>query len=223
MAYGHLQHLGHGAQKIGQVVAVEVVAGIDAQACVQGGLASPHKALQHLAALGVAPGAGVALGVELHAVGAPGANSRHGGRIGVHEEAHAHAQRTQLSHDGGQALGVLRKAPAVVAGELVLAVGHQGALLWPQLAHQVHEVVKGVALDVELALRPLPHQARDVLRVLRADVALVGPRVDGDALGARLQAQLGRAQRAGQGQVAAVAQQRHFVDIDRQRCTGGGV
>ena len=111
----------------------------------------------------------------------------------------------------------------MVAGELVFAVGHQGALLRPQLAHQVHEVVKGVALDVELALWPLPHQASNVMRVLGADVALIGPGVDGDAMCARLQAQLGRAQRAGQGQVAAVAQQRHFVDVDRQRCARGWV
>jgi hypothetical protein len=111
----------------------------------------------------------------------------------------------------------------VVAGELVFAVGHQGALLRPELAHQVHEVVKGVALDVELALWPLPHQARNVMRVLGADVALIGPGVDGDALGASLQAQLGRAQRVGQGQVAAVAQQCHFVDVDRQGRARGRV
>ena len=52
-----------------------------------------------------------------------------------------------------QALGVLGEAPAVVGGELVFGVGHEGDLVGAVLAHEVHQVVEGVALDVELGVR----------------------------------------------------------------------
>ena len=87
-----------------------------------------------------------------------------------------------------QALAVRGQAPAVV-----------GLVNWPTLsgtkvhwcglqrAHEVHQVVERVALDVELGLRPSLHQRGELVHVVRADVALVGPRVHGDAVRAGLE------------------------------------
>ena len=52
-----------------------------------------------------------------------------------------------------------RQVPAVVGGGLLGAVGHEGALLRPGLAHQLHQVVERVALDVELGAAASPAAA----------------------------------------------------------------
>jgi hypothetical protein len=54
--------------------------------------------------------------------------------------------------------------------------------------------VKGVALDVELGLPPALQQRVQLAHVGGADVALVGARVHGDAVGAGLQRQRGDVQ-----------------------------
>ena len=46
-------------------------------------------------------------------------------------------------------------------------------------------------------------------------MALIGSRVDRDAMGTRLQAQGGRTGDAGNAQMAGVAHQRDFVEVDR--------
>jgi hypothetical protein len=101
----------------------------------------------------------------------------------------------------------------MVGGELALAVGHEGHLMRPHGAHEVHQVVEGVALDVVLGLRPVLQQRGEVVHVVRADVALVGPRVHGDAVGAGLQASVARAHDARDAQVARVAQQATLLTL----------
>ena len=85
-----------------------------------------------------------------------------------------------------------------------------------ELAHEVHQVVERVVLDVVFGLRPVLQQRGDIVHVVGTDVALVGSRVHGDAVGAGLQAQRGRARHARNAEMACIAQQRHLVDIDRQ-------
>ena len=104
----------------------------------------------------------------------------------------------------------------MVAGELAFAVGHEGHLVRTHGAHMRHQIMEGIALDVELAVGPGLHEGVQLGHVARADVALVRAGVDGDAVRARLQAQLGSARDAGNAQVARIAQQGHFVDVDRQ-------
>jgi hypothetical protein len=70
----------------------------------------------------------------------------------------------------------------MVAGELAFAVGHKGHLMWAHLAHKVHQVVKRITFDVELAIRPGLHHRNQLLHVLRANVAFVGSWMHGDAL-----------------------------------------
>ncbi|MCY1368508.1 hypothetical protein D9M69_554930 [compost metagenome] len=110
----------------------------------------------------------------------------------------------------------------MVAGRLGFTVGHEGGLVRLELAHEVHQVVEGVAFDVELDARPvLGEQFRQVVHVVRADVARVRPWVHGDALRAGGQTGLGGAHHARDAEVARVAHQGHLVEVDRKRCAPG--
>ena len=93
----------------------------------------------------------------------------------------------------------------MVAGELVFAVGHKGGLVRAHGADEVHQVLGGVAFDVVLALRPCLHEFCQLVYVVRANVALVGAGVYGNAVCASLQAQSGGACNAGYAYVACVA------------------
>ena len=217
MADRHLQHAGHGPQEVGQVVAVQVVAGVDLQPHRQRGLGRGGVARQHLGTLRCVVGAGKGLGVELDPVGAAGAGGGHHVGQRVHEQADPHAQRLGLGDQRLQAAQVVGKAPAVVAGELVFAVGHEGHLVRPNLAHEVHQVLERVALDVVLGFGPLFHQRRQRVHVRGADMPRVGPRVHGDALRARFKRLARQLHHVGDAQMPGVAQQRDLVDVDRQR------
>ena len=206
----------YGPHKGGQVVTVEVVASIQTKAHIECGLGGGGIALQLHGVFGRAPACGIGLGVKLHAVSAHSAGGCHLLGQRVHEQAHAHAQRLAFGDQGTQAFGVLREGPAVVAGELAFAVWHKGDLVRAHRTHMRHQVVEGVALDVEFAVRPGLHQRGQLGHVAGADVALVRARVDGDALRASLQAQLGCARHTGDAQMARIAQQRDFIDVDRQ-------
>jgi hypothetical protein len=118
---------------------------------------------------------------------------------------------------GGRRTVVTEQVPAVVAGELAFAVGHEGRLLRPHCADEAHQVVERVALDVVFGGRPVLHQRGQLVYVLAPDVAFVGARVHGDAVGTRLQAQRRGLDDARNAQVARIAQQRDLVDVDRQR------
>ena len=104
----------------------------------------------------------------------------------------------------------------MVAGELVFAVGHKGGLVGAHLADEVHQVLRGVALDVVFPIGPVFHELGQVVHIAGTDMAFVGARVHRDAIGTGLQAQPGRAQHAGDTQMARVAHQRNLVDVDRQ-------
>ena len=64
------------------------------------------------------------------------------------------------------------------------------------------------------------HEPGEVVNVLRADVALVGPRVDGDAVRTGLERHGRGVRDARPVERAGVAQPGHFVEIDRQRGRG---
>jgi len=115
-----------------------------------------------------------------------------------------------------QALGIRRKLPAMVARELPLAIGHEGGLVRAQLTHEVHQVVEGIALDVELHTEMAGQQLVQVVHVMGADVPRVGPRMHGDALRTGGQTERGSADHAGNAQVAGVAHQGDLVQVDRQ-------
>ncbi len=127
-----------------------------------------------------------------------------------------------------EAFGILREAPAMVAGELVFAVGDKGALVQRQAAcrqvmRKLHQVVERIALDIELAAGPVLHHGGNLVHVVTADVTLIRARVHRDALGAGLQAQAGRLDYIGDAEMAGIAKQRDLVDIDGQGRPGAGM
>ena len=217
MADRHFADTGHLPQEGGEVVEVQIVARVDPQAGRQRGLRGLGVAGANRLLGGAAMGAGIGLGVELDPIGPGGAGGGHGLRQRVHEQAHPHPQRVAFVDQRAQRVGVGRQVPAVVGGELANAVGHEGGLVRADLAHQVHQVVQRIALDVVFHLGPVAaQQLGQVAHILIADVALVRARVHGDAVGASLQHQAGRPGDAGDAQVAGVAQQGHLVQVDRQ-------
>ena len=210
----------YGLHKGRQIVLVQVVPGIQTQTHSRRSLRGSHIAGQLFVLHWPTPGGGVGLGVQLDPISTHGAGGGHLLRDRVHEQAHPHAQRLAFGDQGLQARRIFGKAPAMVAGELAFAVGHKRHLLGPHLTHQVHQVVKRIALDVELTVRPSLHHRHQVLDIRGADMALIWTRMHGDALRTRLQAQLRGTRHTGNAQMPRVAQQGHFVDIDRQ---GGAV
>ena len=222
MANRHLLHAGHGTQEGGQVVAVQVVAGVQLQAFHQRRIGRRGEASQHSGVLGRAMRSGVAFGVKLDTLGAQLAHSAHRSGQRVHEQADPHAERLCLRNQRRQHGGVLRKLPAMVGRGLVHRIGHEGALVQGQatplhLSDHLHQVVQRVAFDVDFGLRPVLHQRGQIEHIVGADVALVRPRVHRDAVGTRLQRQRGRPGHARDAQRALVAQQGHLVQVDRQR------
>jgi hypothetical protein len=83
--------------------------------------------------------------------------------------------------------------------------------------HETHQVLERIALDVELAIRPLAQQRRQIVHVGGADMTLVRPRMHGDAVGAMLQADRRRTCQRRNAQMPGVAHQRHLVQVDGQR------
>ncbi|MEY4075285.1 MAG: hypothetical protein RJA29_2642 [Pseudomonadota bacterium] len=217
MANGHLIHLTHARQEWRQVIQAEVVPRIDAQARLARGTRALAVAGQHLGLTGRAKGLGIGLGVELDAIRPNLVGQRHLLGLGVHEQADPHTRGTGLGDQRTQTRGILRETPAVVTGELPLAVGYERGLIRPLAQHETHQVVKRVALDIELPLRPLAQQTGQCRHVVRTDVTCVRAWMYRDALGTGLQTQGRRPGHTGNAQVPGVADQGDLVEIDGQR------
>ena len=221
VADGDLAHARHRTQEIAEVAAVEVVAGVDGEPGEPGGVGGAAVARQHLGLLRRAMRARIRLGVELHALGAEPGGMHHALGLGVHEEAHAGAERMRLGDQGLQAPGIGGQVPAVVGGGLLGTVWNEGELvqrqaLRDQRSRNVHQVVERVALDVELGLGPGLHEQGELAHVARADMPFVGPRMNRDAVRSGLQHDSGRARDAWHVERAGVAQPRHLVEVDRE-------
>ena len=90
-------------------------------------------------------------------------------------------------------------------------------MLGPHLAHDVEEALVGIALDVELASRaPGLHQLCQRRYVGAADVALVGPRMDGQSVDAGIMRDAREFQHIGDPGMPRVAQERDLVEIDAE-------
>jgi hypothetical protein len=112
----------------------------------------------------------------------------------------------------------------MVTGELAFTVGHisqlvQGQALVFHLLRQDHQVVKGIALDVELSVGPVLQQTAQFKDIVAPYVSFVRSGMHRDALRPGFQTQLRRARDRGDAQVARVAQGGDLVEVDRQ---GGG-
>ena len=73
-----------------------------------------------------------------------------------------------------------------------------------------------ISLDIELNMGILLQQLRYFVDIGRTDMALVRARMDSDAGGAGLYTQLCSAKDRRNTQMTRIANQRHFIHIDRQ-------
>ena len=144
----HLLHAGHGAQEVIEVVAVEVVAGVQAQARRRRACAPRRRGNGNTCACAACRARAHRLGVELDAVGA---GLRRAAHLRRHRSMNRLTRRPIALHSAtsGARRARRREAPAVVGGELVDAVGHEGHLVLraaraTAIAHEVHQVVEGL-------------------------------------------------------------------------------
>ena len=100
--------------------------------------------------------------------------------------------------------------PAVVAGNLVVTVGHEGDLCGLVFQHEGYELRDRVAFDIELCRET----GLQVTNILIADVALVGTGVHGDALRTEALAVEGYLQDIGVVAATRIANRGDFIDVD---------
>ena len=189
--------------------------GVDPQTHRLRGQGRGFELRQHLRLHGLTMGGCIGLGVKLYAVSTHFFGKYHGIWLGVHKQADSGTTSFGLCDEGSQGLGIFGKAPAVVGGELPMAVRHKSDLLRAKFFNQAHEVVQRIAFDIEFAVWPVLQQVSQVMHIAVADMPLVGSGMDCDALSAGLQAQARRTGNAGNTQMAGISQQRHFIQIDR--------
>ena len=111
-----------------------------------------------------------------------------------------------------------RNIPAMVRGRGLGGIGNQGCLVGPNDVDQFEKIGDRIALDVELdGVVVLRRQhGRQFGHVATPDVALVGARVDRNAVGARVDHRPRRIEDAGPSGIALIAQQGDLVEIDAQ-------
>jgi hypothetical protein len=104
--------------------------------------------------------------------------------------------------------------PAVIRCRLAHVVGHQRDLVRPHRLDDLHEARVRISLDVVLATAELAaHQLGQFEHVGAPDMALVGARVHGNAVGPGLKRDAAQPRDARPRQVAPVAQVSDGIDI----------
>src|SRR5262245_57225484 len=207
---------GDRGQERRQVIEVEVVSRVDAEPQVARSLGRLDIRWQHPLRLAAGKGIGIRLGVQLDAVGAEGGDQFNLPGDRVHEQADATAEGTQDHDDRTETLALSAEVPTVVAGEGIGAVGDEGTLRRAILLGELCVLMEGIALDVELGLRMRLEEFGDLVDIVRPDMALVGPGMDGDAVGARVEGDASGLEHAGDTIRARVPQRRDLVDIDTE-------
>ena len=209
VAYRHFVEIGYVMLEICEIVEVEVVAGVDAEAYIMGGAAGFGIRSHGCGGIGGIL-VGVRLGVELDAVSAGLSRCDDLGGYGVYENRGPDAGVLEALDDRGEEIEVGLDVPAVVRRQGVGSVGHEGDLLGTHLEDEVDEFGRGIAFDVEFG----SDERAESEDVIAADVALVGARMNCDALSAEAFAVDGHVFDAGTVFAAGVAQSSDFVDVD---------
>ena len=107
----------------------------------------------------------------------------------------------------------------MITGELPFGVRHKSALMRTQVPYKIHQILIGIAFNIELSIRPGPHQHRQLPNVASTNMPLVWPRMHSNTIRSGLQAQRGRAGNARDSQVTRIAHQGDLVQVDGQGCT----
>ena len=154
MAYRYLRQFRQRLCKGAQIVQIQIVPRIHAQPRLPRSAGGGLKLPQHSGFVLAAASMGPAFGVQLYAVCTQGFGRCHGAGIGIHKQTNAHAQSAAFGNQGAQHFALGGQVPAVVGGALLHAVGHKSGLVRAHRAHDVHQIVQGVAFDIEFALGP---------------------------------------------------------------------
>ena len=118
----------------------------------------------------------------------------------------------QLGDRGRELLVLAGDIEAAFGGALLAPLGHEADGVRPGLERDRHHLVGRRHLEIE-RLGDLGLEPRDVVI---ADVAAVFAQMRGDAVGAGLDRELGRAHRIGMAPAARVAHGRDVVDVDAE-------
>ncbi len=167
---------------------------------------------QRRESLRVVRGMGVRTGVQLDRVGAQFGGGVNGIRIGIDEQTAANARRAQ-SRDGlGQHRDVLADGESSLRRHFFAALGDEGDLDGAQSLGQRQHFRRGCALEVQGGDQRFGEP--DQVGVL--DVAPVFTQMGGDAIRARLFAQLGRGDRVGGEAAPRLPDGGDVIDVDEQ-------
>jgi hypothetical protein len=210
VADGDLVEVGDVAEEVLQVLQVEVVACVDAEAqfvCADGGFEIGGDGFFGAGGIFV----GIGFCVELDAIGAGGGGAFDHSDDGVDEEAGADTGFFKGGDDLGEVVFVADGVPAVVRGDLAQFVGYEGHLGWFGVEDQVYEFLfLGIAFDIEFGSDDL----FDGVDVSVADMSFIGSGMDGDPIRAEFLGIYGGFDYIGIVATAAIAQGREFVDVD---------
>ena len=208
MSDTHLIDVGHLPVHEGEVLQTEVMPAVQSQTQLLGPLAGPDKGSNGSITVGSIE-RGVGFGVELHTVGTCAGSPFHHLLIGIHEDAHPYALAMEFLRNPPEEVKMCTGIPAMIAGQLVMRVGHESDLGRNHLEHQIDKVGFRVALYVEFRSKAW----LEVQDILMTDMTLVGPGVYRDALCTETLAVQGHTHHVGIVGTSGVADCRHLIDI----------
>ena len=122
---------------------------------------------------------GIRFRVKLYAVSACFSGETDILGIGTNEYRRAYACVTEPFHHSGEKLHVRPDIPAGARGHGIGRVRHKSHLLGLYLQHKVHELLRGIPLDVELGL----DKRTQTEHVVTLDVTFIGTRMHRDTVG----------------------------------------
>jgi hypothetical protein len=200
------------AGKILEVVEVEVVTGVEAEAEFDCAFGCRLVGGDGFFTVGM-KFVGIGLGVKFDAVGAGGGGTFYHGDDGIDEEGNADTGLLENADDAGEVVFVPDGVPAVVGGYLPEGVRNEGHLGRAYIQYEIDEFLfLGVAFYIEFGGDAL----FDGIHVCITDVTFVWPGMDGDSIGAEQLGIYGCLNYVGIIASPAVAQGCEFVDVYRK-------
>jgi hypothetical protein len=116
----------------------------------------------------------------------------------VDKDTDAHTARFQIRDESRQPRRVGAGGPACLTRNLSRYYGYQRALIRPNSANKLDEIRPRIAFDVEFDRRPLAFKrTRDVVDVLRFDMALIGSWMNRDPVNSCAQTNVDCVEHAG--------------------------
>lgn len=214
VADGNLENSRDGKEQT-QVFEVQIVSRIDSQAEFAGMDRGPSVVVQYFVLRASSECIGVSFSVKLDAIGAGCRYAVHLSQIRVQEKACTDSGFPEFRDDGLKSVPVPAQIPSVIGGQLLGSIGDQRALGGPGLLHHVQEIGCWIPLNIELD-RVLGGHGGQIEYVLESRVALVGSRMDGDAVNSGSDAAPSHGDQVRQILVSRVSQQSKFVQINTE-------